>query len=591
MSICRGAGNGIGGALGKWGAGGLGGALGLGAAVDFSTRAITGYGLLETLNVPYIECPDRSFSTAIEWYGSGFKCPKRPESVKKEMGPIPKSSDKIGEDYAKEIEALGGSVYPYIASHWWYKDADRNSYADDGKVTREAGFWDPTTKKTDDFGNTIEEAKNLSGRGDSQVYWGLYSGDLVINQEGFGGWGSRSYPAGITYRSLRTETRIKNLWDSHKKGGAVLVGIRISLPDLPFAPPAADIPPPPGFSPNPPSPTEECEQMSCPCITPDAIEKSIKKALGINPFSPEKLIRELGAIMYAAPGASTVPVVPKNLVEAIAALVATTYMRAGYGRYPVIMPESLIAGDNPAGDAIPTKALENFAEWFEWHILQQDAIQGEWPIEIAIKDGLKETPMKFENLSEAIAEITGIALQTAADANTSVNAACTAAGIAQKAVNAASIGQKNIECLIRCFGFRTGFTALFVQSSITPMDPDDKNFNVRKFLTPSSQNLAVLTDNDPFDFQASIDRLLRNTEIVRASVARNVDKDGLPGDFARNQRKYDAAEARRDTEKEMKKLETSIKSQNPSMEFKIEVEGSAADTVLGDNFVIKRQKQ
>jgi hypothetical protein len=240
---------------------------------------------------------------------------------------------------------------------------------------------------------------------------------------------------------------------------------------------------------------------------------------------------------------------------------------------------------------VPTKVIENFAEWFEWYILQQDAIQGEWPIDIVIKDGIKKEPLRFENISEAIAELTGITLQIAADADTGVNASCTAAGIAQKAVNAATIAQKNVECLIQFFGIRTGFKALFVQSSITPADPDDKNFNVRKFLSPSTQSLAVLTDNDPFDFQAALDRILRNTEIARASVARNVDRDGLPGDFARNQRRYDAAEMRRDTEKAMEKLENEIKSKNPEMEFKIKVDGeSLTDPIIGDNFVIKRPK-
>lgn len=589
MSICTGLGNGIGGAIGKLG--GLGSALGLGGAVDLSTRAITGYGLLDILAVPYIECPDGSFATAIEWYGGGFKCPQKPESVKPQMGPIQKSPDKIGEDYAKEIEALGGAVYPYIASHWWYKDADKNSYADDGKVNREAGFWDPTTKKTDDFGNTLEEAKNLSGRGDSQVYWGLYSGDLTIHQEGFGGWSSMSYPAGITYADLRKNPKIKSLWDSIKKGGAVLVGIRIALLSLPFAPPAADIPPPPSFSPNPLSPPpEECNMSGCPCVTPDAIEKAVKKALGIlSPFSPEKLIRELGAIMYAAPGPSAVPIVPKNLIEAIAALVAANYMRAGYGRYPVVMPDSLIAGDNPAGDAVPTKSIENFAEWFEWFIQQQDAIQGEWPIDIAIVDGAKRQPFKFENMSEALAELAGLLIQVGADADAGVSVGAHAAAAATKAQTAAVIAQKNAECLIKFFGVRTSYGSIFVDSVITPMDSDSPNFNLKKFLTPSKQPVAFYVDNDPFDFQAVLDRILRNTEVSKSAVAMDASKE-IVGDYARNQRRYDAAEAKKEAEQELNKLQASLKEKNPEFDIKIKVDTPAGEDISGSNFVIKRPR-
>lgn len=575
MSICKGVGNGLGGALGKFGAG-LGSALGLGAAVDLATKAYTGYGLLETLSVPYIECEDGSFATAIEWYGSGLKCPKKPETVKPQIGPAQKSPFEIGEDYADEIEALGGIVYPYVAYHF----VNTNN----GGLSTAPGWSQVTGNgQTDSWGNTLKLPEGaIEGRGDSQVY--------TVNRydQGFGGWGSSLYPAGVSYRGIRLESTLRARWESFLKSNAGLVGIRISLPSLPAAPPAASIPPPPAFSPSPPSSPENCE-MSCPCITPADIENAVKRALGLQAFAPEKLVREIGAKMYAAPGPSLVPVVPLNLVEAIAAIVATSYMRAGYGRYPVVMPSSLI-NDDGAGDAVPTNAIENFAEWFEWHIKQQDAVQGEWPIDIAVVDGAKRQPLKFENISEAFAEITGLMIQGATDADAAVNAACTAALAATKANNSAIIAQKNVECLIRFFGVRTGFKSIFVQSPITPADPDDRNFNLRKFLTPSGQNLAYLSDEDPFDFQAMLDRILRNTEISRASVARSIDKDGLPGDFARNQRRYDAAESRKEAQKELEKLEQSIQSKNPDFKVKIKVDTPVSDSIAGDNFVIKRLK-
>lgn len=589
MSICSGIGNGIGGAIGKWGAG-LGSALGLGTVVDVGVRAYTGYGLLETLTVPYIECPDGSFSSAIEWYSSGLKCPvKKPDPSN--MGSNSKSSHSIGEDYAKEIEALGGAVFPYIAYHSLYLDADRNSYADDGKFTLAPGFFDFTTKPTDTYGNTLNEGKNLEGRGDSQVFNGFYSGNLTINEYGFGGWGSMLYPAGITYKGIRTETRIKQIWDYNKSRGASLVGLRISLPSLPYAPPAANIPPPRGFSPNPPRKNkEDCEEVSCPCITPADIEKAVKRALGLSsPFAPEKLVREMGAKMFAAPGPSLVPIVPTTLVDAIAAIQATTYMRAGYARYPVVMPKSLINDDSIA-DAVPTEPLENFAEWFEWFIKQYDATTGEWPVDIAIIDGVKRQPLKFENISEALSEIAGMVLQAATDADAGVAVASHGAVAATKAQTAAVIAQKNVECLIKFFGVRTGYGSIFVDAVITPMDSDDPSFNLKKFLTPSKQSIGFYTDNDPFDFQAVLDRILRNSEISKASVAMDASKE-IVGDYARNQRKYDATEAKKAAEKELEKLEADLKSQNPEMNIKIRVDTPDAGEIQGNNFVIKRPQQ
>jgi hypothetical protein len=290
--------------------------------------------------------------------------------------------------------------------------------------------------------------------------------------------------------------------------------------------------------------------------------------------------------MYAAPGPSLIPIAPVNLVEAIAALVATTYMRAGYGRYPVMMPQSMI-NDDSITEAVPALPLENFAEWFEWFLKQQDAVQGEWPIDIAIVDGAKRQPLKFENMSEAFAEVTGLLIQAATDADAAVSVASHAAVAATKAQTAAVIAQKNVECVIKFFGIRTGYGSIFVDSVITPMDSDNPNFNLKKFLTPSKQSVAFLTDNDPFDFQATLDRILRNSEIAKSAVAMDASKE-LVGDYARNQRRYDAAESKREAEKELEKLEASLKVQNPEIKIKLKVDTPTAGEIAGNNFVIKR---
>jgi len=575
MSICTGIGNGIGGAIGKWGAG-LGSAFGLGAVVDAGVRGYTGYGLLDLLSVPYIECPDGSFSSAIEWYSSGLKCPQKPEST--ELGPKQKPSIDAGEDYAKKIEALGGAVFPYVAYHFVTANNER------GYDTVPGWSQPGGTIPSDKFGNTRNDPESLEGRGDSQVY------TSVNYDQGFGGWSSDLYPNGVSYMGIRRNPYLQATWTAYKRSNAGLVGLRVSMPELPQAPPAGPSPPPPpSFSPPDRKKKEDCEEVSCPCITLADIEKAVSKVLGLAPFAPEKLIRELGAKMFAAPGLSLVPIIPANLVEAIAALIAANYMRAGYGRYPVMMPQSLI-NDDSIGDAVPAQPLENFAEWFEWHIKQQDAVQGEWPIDIAIVDGAKRQPLKFENMSEAFAELTGLVIQTAADADAAVSVASHAAVAATKSQTAAVIAQKNVECLIKFFGVRTGYGSIFVDSVITPMDSDSPNFNLKKFLTPSKQSVAFLTDDDPFDFQAVCDRMLRNSEIAKAALAMDASKE-LVGDYARNQRKYDAAEAKKEAEKELDKLQASINTQNPDFKIKIKVDTPAGNAdVPGNNFVIKRPK-
>jgi hypothetical protein len=306
------------------------------------------------------------------------KCPiKKPQVIEK-MPSGDGSQKSAANAYDDAIAAMGGWTYTY-----WGASALQpvgfpeltEYFAGHAAYSGSTSTGNPfvTTKKTDDFGNTLTDISYQEDVQDSAWHNSYYIENFtkIAAFMGFGGYiGSIDK---TRYKTKEIPARFfKTFWSPS------ILGIQAVIPTKEKAPPAASIPPPRGFSPNPPRKKEEECKMSCPCITPQMIEKSIKQALGINPFSPEKLIRELGAKMYAAPGPSVVPVIPKNLVEAIAALVAANYMRAGFGRYPVIMPKSLIAGDNPAGDAVPTEILENFAEWFEWHVKQQDSIQGEF---------------------------------------------------------------------------------------------------------------------------------------------------------------------------------------------------------------------
>lgn len=588
MSVCAGIGNGIGGAIGKWSAG-LGSALGLGTVVDLGVRAYTGYGLLETLSVPYIECPDGTFASAIEWYGSGLKCPKRPDP-KTPITFIESSQRKAAKGYNDAIKKMGGVTYTYWGAHEWGNFTGQTSTTE---RNYDSGHWQPTTTQTDNYGNTLSAGYLSDGRGDSQVFSLFISGIFLAGNYGWGGWGSSSYPAGVSTDSAFSPQFIHYLedrqWQPHI-GSQNIIGIRAFVPSgAPKAPPAARIPRPRGFEPTKPPKREDCEEVACPCITPADIQKAVRQALGLKPFAPEKLIREMGAKMYAAPGPSVVPVAPLNLVEAIAAIQAASYMRAGYGRYPVLMPDSIVADDNPT-DIIPAVPIENYAEWFEWWIKQFDAIMGQFPIKIAIVDGAKRQPLKFENVSEALAEMAGLQIQTATDADAAVAVSSHAAVAATKAQTAAIIAQKNAECLIKFFGIRTGFGSIFVQSAITPQDSDSPTFNLKKFLTPSQQAVAFYTDNDPFDFQAVLDRILRNSEIAKSAVAMDA-KTGLVGDYARNQRKYDAAEAKKEAEKELDKLQAAINANNPEFKVKIRVDTAApSGDLLGNNFVIKRPK-
>lgn len=121
--------------------------------------------------------------------------------------------------------------------------------------------------------------------------------------------------------------------------------------------------------------------------------KAIKKALGTGQFE-----KALNAAVGIGDGS----------VTAIVNLIAK---RLGTSSYPIEVPESLLTG---TGDGKVYKAESN-AEYLFWLTKQLDALVGEFPIQIEVKDidpltkGDQKQMIQIPNIAEAIAEIYGLA--------------------------------------------------------------------------------------------------------------------------------------------------------------------------------------
>lgn len=358
---------------------------------------------------------------------------------------------------------------------------------------------------------------------------------------------------------------------------------------------------------SPPEPAEnekkDCEEMGCPCLSAGDIKNAVKDALGLSkPMIPEQMINLIGKQIFAGVNSqSNFSYMPPTLVDAIAAQLAVLYFRAGMHRFPAVMPGSLV--DDGAGNA-KVENVEEWGQWMEWWIKQYDATVGEWPIDIQIKDKNSTKPLKFENLAEAISELTGLIVQSAVDSDTGVNVASRAVVEASKAGNAAIIAQYKAQALIEFFGIRTEMQSIEVKSTITPGKLDQANnqndgHSIREFLEPSTQHLAITKEIDPLDFQAVLQRVLQNSEIARTALYREFnpdkpDKSEFTGDYIRRQKAYDKTATSGEGFLALKK-QTEARYNKQGTGVKIEIDrvpgASDASDVVGDGFVIKRPKK
>jgi hypothetical protein len=181
----------------------------------------------------------------------------------------------------------------------------------------------------------------------------------------------------------------------------------------PPTPPPPIIPPPP----NPPEsdkkvPKKRGKDMCCnDCAdakdnTDRLIKelKEIKKVLGTG---------KLEKALNAAVGIGD---------ESITAIVNLIAKRIGTSRYPIEVPESLLTG---VGDK--TLNVESQTDYLYWLTHQLDALVGEFPIKVEVKDidplkeGDQKKTIELPNIAESIAEIYGLTIKSSVNQEVELN--------------------------------------------------------------------------------------------------------------------------------------------------------------------------
>lgn len=192
----------------------------------------------------------------------------------------------------------------------------------------------------------------------------------------------------------------------------------------------------------------------------------------------------------------------------------------GANEYPMSLPEYLLDDLMDNQVIIPNQASYNV-----WLLKQIDALVGLFPIKIERTDenGQKQT-LTFENIAEAIAELTGLLSQIAFDADTAVNVATRATGEALGAKAAALQVGSYVKAIIDHMGFQTQHMSIDVPVSVTlgavGLDGKLQESELKDFLKASTQKVVGLKNTDPVDMRLILRRILEDGEIARAALFR-----------------------------------------------------------------------
>src|SRR6476469_994393 len=203
-------------------------------------------------------------------------------------------------------------------------------------------------------------------------------------------------------------------------------------------------------------------------------------------------------------------------------LLRLIYLRLGGQQYPIPVPQSLLANKGNG-----RKNIESITEFMHWFVLQFDALTGQFPIEIEVKDndptkeGDQKEKFTVPNLAEGIAEVLGLALSANINTQTLINAlirTLTEAGSAKvHALETRYIAQAIADYL----AFDTKEVKTDVGMTFTPGKEE-----LDEILQERDQQVPLVTYNDDRDFREEMTDLLQAAAIIRAVFYRKVGKTG-----------------------------------------------------------------
>ncbi|MGJ3253691.1 MAG: hypothetical protein ACFE0J_21530 [Elainellaceae cyanobacterium] len=202
--------------------------------------------------------------------------------------------------------------------------------------------------------------------------------------------------------------------------------------------------------------------------------------------------------------------------------------------FPVTVPESLLDGE---GDT--EKELDSLSQLLHWFILQFDTLAGQFPIKVKVKGseelGTNDVDVEMKNIAESLAEIYGLAVNTALDSDHSVNILLKLASEVISAKNAALIAQDLAFANNEFLGMNIKKKKRRVNSAfdVKQIQFDDSGRaqatpGLFRFLNNSSYFITSYENSDPHTAMAMFQELLFAAAIIKGALYRTgkVDPNG-----------------------------------------------------------------
>jgi hypothetical protein len=229
---------------------------------------------------------------------------------------------------------------------------------------------------------------------------------------------------------------------------------------------------------------------------------------------------------------------------------ASSFYRLGLHRFPATLPEYLF-NDKEEGKEETTVTVYDNVSLQEWTIKNLDALFGEFPLKIKYKniDG-EEQLLKVDNLAETLAELIGLSINIATDADTSVQLGFKNLVESTKAANSAIVAGDYARANSEYLGFNGKEKTRKVKLTYTP-----GKTNLIEALKESESNVVGFEIDEKESLKEQISKTLIVLQILKsASYFPWKPGDQITGDAIRDKRQEDKEKADQDWDEFLKDL-------------------------------------
>lgn len=193
--------------------------------------------------------------------------------------------------------------------------------------------------------------------------------------------------------------------------------------------------------------------------------------------------------------------------------------RLAVNDFPVSVPQSLLADRGNS-----TEEIQSVSQFIKWFVLQMDALIGQFPIAITIKDadatkeGDQKKEIKIPNLAEGIAELIGIGMNASINTDSLVNIGVRNLYETNLAKNAAIVAQDIARNNAEFLDYEVKEIDRKVPAAFTLGE-----IELDKILKESEHNIRTYDNVDKAQLKDYMTEFLQAVAIIRAAHWRKLD--------------------------------------------------------------------